>query len=113
VEAARESPFEEITQLRGCLNDLARIMALPVLSTGGEPSRIASSLLDALVGMLRLSFACFRLNDPEGGSSIEMTRVAEQLEDLTCAHGIGDGCGDLLLPAPGAHSGRWKAVPVF
>jgi hypothetical protein len=47
-----ESPAEEIIRLRGCLDDLARLMALPALRTDCEPSRIASSFLDALVPML-------------------------------------------------------------
>jgi hypothetical protein len=64
-EAAAESPAEEVTRLRGCLNDLATMMALPALSTGGEPSQILSTLLDALLGTLRLAFVFVRLNDPE------------------------------------------------
>src|ERR1051325_12026269 len=90
MEAPLESPAEEITRLRDCLSDLVRIMSLPVLSTGGEPSRIASSLLNALVGMLHLSFAFIQLNNPEGGPSLEMTRVAELFEDSTCAREIGE-----------------------
>src|SRR5215471_2429889 len=90
MEAPLESPAEEIARLRGCLNDLVRLTTLPVLSTGGEPSRIASSLLDALVGMLHLSFAFIQLNDPEGGPFLEMTRVGEPFEDSTCAREIGE-----------------------
>jgi len=45
------------------------------------------------------SFA--RLNDPEGGPSIEMTRVAEPLEESTCVREIGEALkvalGDDLL----------------
>jgi PAS domain S-box-containing protein len=78
-KAASESPAEEVTRLRGCLNDLVSMMALPALSTGGEPSQILSTLLDALLGTLRLAFVFVRLNDPEGGPSIEMMRVAESL----------------------------------
>src|SRR5215475_6595263 len=98
-----ESPAEENTRLRGCLNDLVRIAALPVLSTGGEPSRIASALLDALAGMLPLSFAFVRLNDPEGGQSFEMTRAAEPLQDSACAREIGEALevlGDASLKSP-------------
>jgi hypothetical protein len=76
-----ESPAEEITRLSGCLNDLVRITTLPALSTGGGPSRIGSSLLDLLIGMLPLSFAFVRLNDPEGGPPREEARVAEPLKD--------------------------------
>src|SRR5262249_25042657 len=90
MRARPESPAEEITRLRECLNDLARVTALPVLSTGGEPSRIASALLDALAEMLPLSFAFVRLNDPEGGPSFEVTRVAEPFGNSGCAAEIGE-----------------------
>jgi PAS domain S-box-containing protein len=79
VEARRESPTEELTRLHSCVNDLVSIVALPALSKGGEPSQILIPVLDALLGMLRLAFVCVRLNDPEGGPSIEMMRVAESL----------------------------------
>ena len=83
-----ESPAEEITRLSACLNDLVRITTLPALSTGGEPARIGSSLLDLLIGMLPLSFAFVRFNDPEGGPPREEVRVAEPLKDSTRAHRI-------------------------
>jgi PAS domain S-box-containing protein len=75
-------------------------MALPTLWTGGEQSRIVSTLLDALVGMLRLSFAFIRLNDPEGGPPIEWARVAEPLEGSTCARKIGEALKVSLGDAP-------------
>lgn len=66
MDGPLEYPGEEITRLRVCLNDLARITAVRVLSAGGEPSQICSALLDLLIGILPLSFAFVRLNDPEG-----------------------------------------------
>jgi PAS domain S-box-containing protein len=78
------------------LNDLARVTALPVLSTGGEPSQIGSALLDLLIGMLPLSFAFIRLSDPKEGPSVEMVRVAEPFGDSTCAHEIGQALEALL-----------------
>jgi len=96
MRAQPESPAEEITRLRGCLSDLVRITALPVLSTGGGLSRVASTLLDTLVGTLLLSFAFVRLNDPEGGPSFEMTRVAEPFEDTACAGEIGEALKEWL-----------------
>jgi PAS domain S-box-containing protein len=76
-EAAPDSPAEEVTRLRSCLNDLVSMMALPAVPTDGEPSQILSTLLDALLRTLRLAFVFVRLNDPDGESSIEITRVAE------------------------------------
>jgi PAS domain S-box-containing protein len=75
-------------------------MALPALQAGGEPGGIASTLLEALVGMLQLSFAFIRLNGSEGWPSLEMTRVAEPLEDSTCARAIGEALKALLGDAP-------------
>jgi len=95
MEAPLESPAQEITRLRGCLNDLARMTALPVLPIGGEPSQICRALLDQLTEMLPLSFAFVRLN-PEAGPSIEMTRVAEPLEESISAHRISEALKKVL-----------------
>lgn len=99
-----ESPAEEITRLRGCLNDLIRITTLPALSMAGEPSRIGATLLDLLIGMLPLSFAFVRLNDPEGGPPREETRVAAPLEDSTREYWIRQALeaalGDASLKSP-------------
>ena len=51
VEPPLESPAEEVTRLRDSLNDLRGIMALPAVWTGGEPPRIVSTSLDALLGI--------------------------------------------------------------
>jgi PAS domain-containing protein len=54
-------------------------MALPALWAGGDPPQIVGTLLDALLGMLRLAFVFARVNHPEGGPPVEMVRVAESL----------------------------------
>ena len=46
-----ESPAEEVTRLRDSLNALCGVMALPALWTGGEPPRVVSASLDALLGI--------------------------------------------------------------
>ena len=51
MEPLLESPADEVTRLRDSLNDLRGIMALPGLWMGGEPPRIVSTSLDALVGI--------------------------------------------------------------
>ena len=51
MEPPLESPAEEVARLRDSLNDLRGIVALPALWTGGEPPRIVSASLDALVGI--------------------------------------------------------------
>ncbi len=45
--------------------------------SGGEPSQIVHTLLDALLGMLRLDLVYVRLKDPVGDAPIEMVRVAQ------------------------------------
>jgi PAS domain S-box-containing protein len=79
MEAPLESAADEATRLRGCLNDLLSIMALPALWTGGEPRRIVSTLLDTLLRTLDLDLAFVRFNDPDGGPPVEMVRAAESL----------------------------------
>jgi len=84
-EAAPESPTEEVTGLSSCLNDLVSMAALPAVSTDGEPTQTLSTLFDALLRTLRLAFVFVRLNDPDAGSSIEITRVAESFGRLAPA----------------------------
>ena len=67
----------DIKQLQACINDLVSVMALPAMWTGQDWKQIVETLLDAMVGMLRLEFAYARLN-LEGGADAEMVRVAEQ-----------------------------------
>jgi PAS domain S-box-containing protein len=54
VDAPRDSApeVEEVTRLRGCLNDLINTMALPALWAGGEPPQDVGAMLSALPGML-------------------------------------------------------------
>ena len=104
MRARPESQAEEITRLHGCLNDLSRVMAFPAFRTDGELSRIASTLLDALVGMLPLSFAFVRLRDSEGVPPFETMRVAETWEGSTSAREVGEALkvslGDDPLKSP-------------
>jgi hypothetical protein len=52
-----EHTADEIKNLKACINDLISVLALPAIWTGSEPSQILSTLLDVLLGMLRLDFA--------------------------------------------------------
>ena len=100
MDARLESAADEAARLRLCLNDLVSIMALPGLWAGGEPPQIVSTLLDALIGMLHLAFVFVRLNDPEGGPSIEMVRVDESLEGTARAREISEAIDSSLGDAP-------------
>ena len=71
-----EHPADEIRNLKACINDLISVLALPARWAGREPSQILGTLLDVLLGMLRLDFAYARLNDSIGGTPVEMVRLA-------------------------------------
>src|SRR5437867_12248008 len=76
--AEMEHTADEIKRLQACINDLISVLALPAIWGGREPSQIVSSLLDVLLGMLRLDFAYARLSDAIGGGvPIEMVRLAQ------------------------------------
>jgi len=64
---------EEIRRLQRCINDLISLLALPAIWTGSEPTQIISSLLDSLLGMLRLDFIYGQLHNP---MPLEIVRVA-------------------------------------
>src|SRR5438132_6292843 len=72
-----EQTPREITRLKACINDLISVLALPAIWSGHEASLIASTLLDTLLGMLRLDFAYLRLKSTVGDAPIEMVRVAQ------------------------------------
>jgi len=76
----RESGRDEIKRLKACINDLVSVLTLPAIWSGREePSQIGSTLLDALLGLLRLDFAYLRLDDSFGGGApIEILQVVQR-----------------------------------
>ena len=100
MDAPREYSSDDITRLGTGLNDLGSILALPAVWAGAEPSQIVSTLVDALIGMLHLSFVFVRLSDLEGRPSIEMMRVADSLEGTDRAREIRDAIDSSLGDAP-------------
>jgi PAS domain S-box-containing protein len=90
VEPLRESPAQEAARLRGCLNDLVSLTALPALWAGAGAPRIAGTLLDALGEMLGPAFVYVRLDDPEGGPAVEWMRTAAPLAGIADARALGD-----------------------
>ena len=73
-----EQTAGEIKRLKACINDLISVLALPAMWSGQQPSQIVSTLLDVLLGMLRLDFVYARLSDSIGGGApIEMVRLAQ------------------------------------
>ena len=77
MEVKMEQTADEIKRLQGCINDLISVLALPALWSGYETSQIVSTLLDVLLGMLRLDFVYVRLSEAIDGAPIEAVRLAQ------------------------------------
>ncbi len=100
MEAQVEDPAEEIKRLRGCISDLVSILALPALWVGGDASQVVSTLLDALIGMLRLDFAYVRLNSALDETPFEMVRSTRSLNLADHPEKIGDLINNFLGDDP-------------
>ena len=88
VTLPEPSLLEEVTQLRGCLNDLVSTLALPALWAGGDPALIVDTLLDALLAMLHLTVVAARITDPDSGRITDAVRIADQRRGTSGATGI-------------------------
>jgi len=77
MNAPIKLPTDEIRQLKACINDLVSTLALPAIWSGRDPSEIATTLLDAVVRMLRLDFGFLRLTGSTGDDApIEVFQLA-------------------------------------
>jgi PAS domain S-box-containing protein len=79
VQLDLENQALEVQRLRRGINDLVSLLALPAIWSGSEPSepfQIVGTLLDAVLGMLRLEFVYARLNDAAADSGLEAVRIA-------------------------------------
>ncbi|HEY7171122.1 MAG TPA: PAS domain-containing protein [Vicinamibacterales bacterium] len=88
---------DEVGRLRGCLNDLVGVMALPALWPGREPLQIVTPLADALLAMLNAAFVVVRWHDPERGQLLEIVRVDDAFRRSTTpdiVRAIEDALGD-------------------
>jgi signal transduction histidine kinase len=101
-----EQPVGEIRRLQRCINDLISVLALPAIWIGNEPDQIVRTVLDALLGMLRLDFVYVRLQDPAGEALIEMVRIARPAKPTVAPHQI----GELLAPWMEHESHKWPAL---
>jgi PAS domain S-box-containing protein len=72
-----EERVDEVRHLRGCINDLVSLLALPAMWSDHKPPQIIETLLDTLVGILRLDFIYARLNDEAAAQPIELVRLAQ------------------------------------
>ncbi len=92
----------EIKRLERCINDLVSLFALPAMWSGGEPSQIVHSLIDALLRMLQLDLVYVRIRGAERQAPIEMVRFAPSREP----HEIGEAFKNWL----GADPLEWPAL---
>jgi PAS domain S-box-containing protein len=79
LELELENKALEVQRLRRGINDLVSLLALPAIWSGSEPSepsQIVGTLLDAVLGMLRLEFVYARLKDAAADSCLETVRIA-------------------------------------
>jgi PAS domain S-box-containing protein len=93
-------PAEEIKHLRRCVNDLISVLTLPAMWSGGEPSQIVHTLLDALLRMLQLDLVYVRLKETAGRAPIEMVRFAPSQEHIDQPQEMGKVLEDWLGPDP-------------
>jgi PAS domain S-box-containing protein len=75
VESDLRRALDEISRLQGCLNDLISVQALPAIWSGLGTAEIVNTLLDALIRMLHLDFACARVNASVDGPRFEAARL--------------------------------------
>jgi PAS domain S-box-containing protein len=87
MEAQLRGPAEEVKHLQRCVNDLVSILALPAMWSGGEPSQIVHTLLEALLRMLHLDLVYVRLSGTGGQAPIE--KLGQSQEHLVQPHEIG------------------------
>lgn len=106
MESPIEHPAEEIKALRRCITDLVSILTLPAIWTGGESSRIVSTLLDALLEMLHLDLVYARFNDPSRETPIEMVRFSHSPPWTASPQEI----GNVLIRWLGNDPQKWPAV---
>jgi PAS domain S-box-containing protein len=95
-----EQTLDEIMYLKGCLNDLVGLLALPAVWTGGEPRQIVQTLLDTLLSMLRLDLIYVRLKGPLGEAPIEMVQVGDSGKLMPLPQEIGQALNHWLGDDP-------------
>ena len=88
MEVEPELASGEIKHLQRCINDLVSLLALPAIWSGGGPSQVIHTVLDALLRMLRLDLVAVLLKDPVGEPPVEIVRIAEPRGPMPSVHEI-------------------------
>src|SRR5712692_5765811 len=96
VEVEMEKTADEVKRLQSCINDLISVLALAAIWSGSESCQMLGTLLDSLLAILRLDFACARLNDSIDGSPIEVVRLAQRQHPSAQPQEVGRALGRWL-----------------
>jgi len=96
MEVQPELASGEVKHLQRCISDLVSLLALPAIWSGGDPSQLLHTSLDALVRMLRLDLVSVRLTDPAGTAPVEIVRLAEPRGPMPSAHEICEALSQCL-----------------
>jgi PAS domain S-box-containing protein len=106
MDVQPKDPAEEIKRLQRCVNDLISVLALPATWSGSEPSRIANTLLDALLRVLQLDLVYVCLKETGGQAPIEMVRFAQSQKNIAQPHEI----GAVLKHSLGGEARQWPPL---
>src|SRR6267143_2166326 len=96
VEVEMEKTADEVKRLQSCINDLISVLALAAIWSGSESCQMLGTLLDSLLAILRLDFACARLNDSIDGSPVEVVRLAQRQHPSAQPQEVGRALGRWL-----------------
>src|SRR5262245_50516841 len=88
--------MDDVESLQACVNGLIDLLALSAVWTDDQPGQHASTLLDALVRLQRLDFACLRLRDPIGGAPTDTVRWASNGDPASHTQALVPALGDAL-----------------
>ena len=88
MESALKQADDEIKRLQSYINDLISVQALPAIWSGLDAHELVNKLLEVLTSLLRLDFACMRVNNSNGGPPIEAVRLAPDRNPYTHAHNL-------------------------
>src|ERR1700687_813455 len=96
VEMEMEKTADELNRLQSCINDLISVLALAAIWSGSESRQMLGTLLESLLAILRLDFACARLNDSIDGSPIQVVRLAQRRHPSAQPQEVGRALGRWL-----------------
>ena len=77
VRMKSESASTEVRRLKDCIGDLISVSAIQAISRGSEPGHIIGSLLEVLVGTLRLHLAYAEFKVTDIGIPIALSRFSQ------------------------------------